>query len=58
MPYETIDELPPDQVEQYSEEQKEAFRSSYNSALEEFGGDESRAIEIAHAAAKGTPGDR
>lgn len=58
MAYETIAELPPDQVELYSDEQKEAFRASYNSALEEYDGDEERALDIAHAAAKGTPGDR
>ena len=57
MSYETISDLPPKEVEPYSDEQKEAFRASYNSALEEFG-DEQRAIEIAHAAARGTPGDR
>ena len=57
MSYETISDQPPKEVEPYSDEQKEAFRASYNSALEEFG-DEQRAIEIAHAAARGTPGDR
>lgn len=56
--YETIADLPSDEVEQYNDEQKESFRASYNSALEQFGGDTRRALEIAHAAAKGTPGDR
>ena len=58
IPYETISDLPSDEVEQYNDEQREAFRASYNSALEQFGGDKRRALEIGHAAARGTPGDR
>ena len=55
------DDLRSDRLEQelepYNEEQREAFRSTYRDALAQFG-DEGRAIEVAHAAAKGTPGDR
>jgi cation transport regulator ChaB len=34
MSYETITDVPAEEVEPYSDEQKEAFRASYNSALE------------------------
>ena len=55
---ESVDELPPEEIEQYNDEQKEAFRSTYASALERFPGDQRRALDVAHAAARGTPGDR
>lgn len=55
---EPIPELPPEELEPYNDEQREAFRSTYASALERFGGDQQRAREVAHAAARGTPGDR
>lgn len=58
MAYETIAELPPAQVDLYNDEQKKAFLAAVNAALEEYDGDEARAIEIAHAAARGTPGER
>lgn len=46
-----------DQLAAYNDEQKEAFRKAYDSAMEQFG-DEARALAIAHAAARGTPGGR
>ncbi|HTQ01742.1 MAG TPA: ChaB family protein [Casimicrobiaceae bacterium] len=52
MPYRTIADLPKAQTDQYSAHQKEAFRKAFNSAYEEYGGDESRAFAVAHAAAK------
>jgi hypothetical protein len=56
--HETLGHGPSDDLEQYNDEQKEAFRSTFASALEQFDGDESRASDVAHAAARGTPGDR
>ena len=53
-----IEEFPPEEIDQYNDEQKEAFRSTYSSALERFGRDQRRALDVAHAAARGTPGDR
>ena len=55
MPYEKISDLPEAQVDQYSHHQKEAFLEAFNSAIEQYGGDESRAFAVAHAAAKRTP---
>jgi cation transport regulator len=55
MPYQNISDLPREQVDQYSEHQKHAFLKAFNSALEEYGGDESRAFAVAHAAAKRAP---
>jgi cation transport regulator len=55
MPYDKISDLPQGQVDQYSRHQKEAFRKAFNSAFDEYGGDESRAFAVAHAAAKRTP---
>ena len=52
MPYESISDLPQEQVDQYSERAKEAFLKAFNSALETYDGDESRAFAVAHAAAK------
>lgn len=45
-------------LDEYNEEQAEAFRATYASALEQTDGDVERARELAHAAARGTPGDR
>lgn len=55
MPYEKISDLPESQVDQYTHHQKEAFLKAFNSALEQYGGDESRAFAVAHAAAQRTP---
>jgi cation transport regulator len=55
MPYKRISDLPESQVDQYSHHQKEAFLKAFNNAYEEYGGDESRAFAVAHAAAKRTP---
>jgi len=52
MPYRTIADLPKAQTDQYSAHQKEAFLKAFNSAYEEYGGDESRAFAVAHSAAK------
>ena len=54
MPYEKLSDLAKNQVDQYSQHQKEAFRQAFNSALEQYG-DESRAFAVAHAAAQRTP---
>jgi cation transport regulator len=55
MPYRTVSELPRAQTDQYSTHQKHAFLKAFNNALEEYGGDESRAFAVAHAAAQRTP---
>ena len=55
MPYESIRDLPKEQVDQYSTHQKHAFLEAFNNALEEYHGDESRAFATAHAAAQRTP---
>jgi cation transport regulator len=55
MPYETVSDLPEDQVDQYSEHQKHAFLKAFNNALDEYDGDESRAFATAHAAAQNAP---
>jgi len=55
MPYDTISDLPDEQVDQYSTHQKHAFVKAFNSALEEYGGDESRAFAVAHSAAQNAP---
>jgi cation transport regulator len=52
MPYRTIADLPKAQTDQYSAHQKEAFLKAFNSAYEEYRGDESRAFAVAHSAAK------
>ena len=52
MPYRTVKDLPQAQVDQYNEHQKEAFLKAFNNAYDEYGGDESRAFAVAHAAAK------
>jgi cation transport regulator len=55
MPYDKISDLPQSQVDQYSHHQKEAFLAAFNNAYEEYGGDESRAFAVGHAAAKKAP---
>lgn len=52
MPYESVEDLPEEQVDQYSEHGKRAFLEAFNSALETYDGDESRAFAVAHTAAK------
>jgi cation transport regulator len=55
MPYAKVSDLPAAQVDQYSTHQKHAFLEAFNAAIEEYGGDESRAFATAHAAAQRTP---
>jgi cation transport regulator len=55
MPYRTISDLPEAQTDQYTEHQKEVFLKAFNNAYKEYGGDESRAFAVAHAAAKKAP---
>jgi cation transport regulator len=55
MPYEKVSDLPMEQVDQYTPHQQHAFLEAFNSAYEEYGGDESRAFATAHAAAHRTP---
>ena len=52
MPYKSVNELPKAQTDQYNAHQKEAFLKAFNSAYDEYGGDEHRAFAVAHAAAK------
>ena len=52
MPYKRVQDLPKAQTDQYTAHQKEAFRKAFNSAYDEYGGDEHRAFAVAHAAAK------
>lgn len=52
MPYDSIEDLPEKQVDQYSQHGKEAFLKAFNSALETYDGDESTAFAVAHSAAK------
>jgi len=52
MPYKDIADLPVAQTDQYNRHQKEAFLKAFNNAYKEYGGDESRAFAVAHAAAK------
>jgi cation transport regulator len=52
MPYKSISDLPEAQTDQYSPHQKEVFLKAFNNAYDEYGGDESRAFAVAHAAAK------
>ena len=55
MPYSTISDLPEAQTDQYSTHQKHAFLKAFNSAREEYHGDESRAFAVAHSAAQNAP---
>ena len=43
MPYDSVADLPKEQVDQYTTHQKHAFLKAFNNAMEEYGGDESRA---------------
>lgn len=52
MPYRTVKDLPEAQTDQYNPHQKEVFLKAFNNAYEQYGGDESRAFAVAHAAAK------
>ena len=52
MPYNSVDDLPKAQTDQYNAHQKKAFLEAFNSAYKEYGGDEHRAFAVAHAAAK------
>jgi len=52
MPYSDIEDLPAAQTAKYDRHQKEAFLKAFNSAYQEYGGDESRAFAVAHHAAK------
>ena len=54
MPYETISNLPREQVDQYSTHQKHAFLEAFNNALDQYK-DESRAFAVAHSAAQRAP---
>ena len=55
MPYEKVSDLPEAQVDQYTRHQKHAFLEAFNSAYEEYDGDERRAFATAHAAAQRAP---
>jgi cation transport regulator len=57
MPYDSISDLPEEQVDQYSEHGKKAFLEAFNSALGTYDGDESRAFAVAHSAAKKADGE-
>jgi cation transport regulator len=52
MPYRSVEDLPKAQTDQYNAHQKKAFLEAFNNAYEQYGGDESRAFAVAHAAAK------
>jgi cation transport regulator len=52
MPYESVSDLPDEQVDQYSEHAKEVFLKAFNSALDTYNRDESKAFAVAHAAAQ------
>ena len=49
--YQTIHDLPKDQVDQYDGHQKEAFLKAFNGAYRKYHHDEFRAFEAAHLAA-------
>jgi len=57
MPYNRVEDLPENQVDQYNEHQKHAFLKAFNNAYKEYNGDEHRAFAVAHSAAKNA-GDR
>ena len=46
MPYKSVSDLPDAQTDQYNAHQKEAFLKAFNSAYEQYGGDESRAFAV------------
>lgn len=56
MPYDSISDLPEEQVDQYSDHGKDAFLKAFNSPLETYDGDESSAFAVAHSAAKKADG--
>lgn len=51
MPYDSVDELPESQTDQYSDKQKRAFLKAFNSAVDD-GRDEQTAFKVAHSAAQ------
>jgi cation transport regulator len=52
MPYQTVNDLPKNQVDQYSAHQRKAFLEAFNNAYKQYDGDEHRAFAVAHSAAK------
>ena len=52
MPWDSIEDLPEAQVDQYSEHGKRAFLKAFRNAWEEYDHDEGRAFAVAHTAAK------
>ncbi len=52
MPYQSVNDLPEKQVDQYNAHQRKAFLEAFNNAYREYGGDEHRAFAVAHSAAK------
>ena len=52
MPYKSVNDLPEAQTDQYNAHQKKAFLEAFNSAYEQYDGDEGRAFAVAHSAAK------
>jgi hypothetical protein len=52
-----LSRLSPDEAAAFTDEQRRAFIDSYHAAVDQFA-DEERALGVARAAARGTPGDR
>ncbi len=52
MPYQTTKDLPDSVKENLPEHAQEIFRAAFNSAWDEYGHDESRAMRVAWAAVK------
>ena len=52
MPYQSPQDLPRKQVDQYNSHQRKAFLEAFNNAYKQYGGDEHRAFAVAHSAAK------
>jgi cation transport regulator len=52
MPYASNDELPPSVRDHLPDHAKDIFVAAFNSAFEEYGGDEEAAFRIAWAAVK------
>jgi cation transport regulator len=52
MPYAVTDDLPPGVRNHLPQHAQEIFRAAFNSAWDEYGGDEERAFRIAWAAVK------
>lgn len=57
MPYNSVSDLPEEQVDQYSDHGKKAFLEAFNSAFDTYDGDESKAFAVAHSAAKNADRD-